>query len=126
MNEKLYHIDVVIVIDLSQEDIDDIMCTALEGGITYWCKEAEVAGDYLGTYGSEQISRNGILKLHDNDEDKIYELTLEKFLKGLELFIIKNPNRINIENGRIDPGEIDAQYADMIIQYALFGEIVYG
>ncbi len=44
---------------LTQEDIDDIMAGALEGGITYWCSKAEVAGEYLGEYGHEQIARGG-------------------------------------------------------------------
>ena len=34
---------------ISGEDIDDIMCSALEGGINYWCGKAEVDGKYLGT-----------------------------------------------------------------------------
>ena len=31
---------------VTQEDIDDIMTGALEGGINYWCGEAEVVGNY--------------------------------------------------------------------------------
>ena len=37
---------------VSGEDIDDIMCSALEGGINYWCGKAEVDGKYLGEYAS--------------------------------------------------------------------------
>lgn len=70
-------------VEFDNECIDDIMATALEGGITYWCDDAEVVGDYLGEYASEQISRGGTLKLHDSEEDKTYELTLDKFLVGL-------------------------------------------
>lgn len=29
-------------VKLTVEDIDDIMVAALEGGINYWCSEAEV------------------------------------------------------------------------------------
>ncbi len=48
-------------VEFDNECIDDIMATALEGGITYWCDDAEVVGDYLGEYASEQISRGGTL-----------------------------------------------------------------
>jgi len=41
-------------INVTQEDIDDIVTTALEGGINYWCGKVEVDGDYLGEYASEQ------------------------------------------------------------------------
>ena len=62
--EKQVTVSVTLEIVLTQEDIDDIMCGALEGGITYWCDEAKVVGDYLGEYGSEQIARGGKLRLH--------------------------------------------------------------
>lgn len=61
--EKQVTVSVTLEIVLTQEDIDDIMCGALEGGITYWCDEAKVVGDYLGEYGSEQIARGGKLRL---------------------------------------------------------------
>lgn len=46
-NEKLEVVKVALEIVLTQEDIDDIMCGALEGGINYWCDEAKVMGGYL-------------------------------------------------------------------------------
>ena len=63
---------------ISDEDIDEIMSAALDGGITYWCGRAKVVGEYLGEYASEQISRDGVLKLYDIEEPKaVYELTLD-------------------------------------------------
>ncbi len=131
--EQRQNADVVKVemeILLTQEDIDDIMVGALEGGITYWCCEAEVVGEYLGEYGSEQIARGGMLKLHDNEEDKVYELTKEKFLKGIELWA-KNPvgcNCLEHIDGklRFDCCNADAVVCDAIIQYALFGDVIFG
>ena len=112
---------------ISDEDIDDIMSAALNGGITYWCGRAEVVGEYLGEYASEQISRGGTLKLYDIEEPKtVYELTLDKFLMGLRLWI-ENERAFSLtEAGRLDIGQIDAAAADTIIQYALFCDIVYG
>ena len=112
---------------VSDEDIDDIMSAALDGGITYWCGRAEVVGEYLGEYASEQISRGGTLKLYDIEEPKtVYELTMDKFLIGLRLWI-ENERAFQLtEAGRLDVGQIDAAAADTIIQYALFCDIVYG
>lgn len=108
----------------TQENIDDIMSMALEGGITYWCGQAKVKGKYLGDYGSEQISRGGTLYLYDNEDDSEYELTPEKFTAGLSLFLQENSSFI--VNGELDVCQMDAADADTIIQYALFREIVYG
>lgn len=48
---------------VTDEDIDDIMVSALEGGINHWCAEAKVQGEYLGEFASDQISRGGTLLL---------------------------------------------------------------
>lgn len=119
-------ISVVINFVVSDEDIDDIMSAALDGGVTYWCGRAEVVGEYLGEYASEQISRGGALKLHDIEGDGVFELTLDKFLVGLRLWI-ENERAFELTSaGRLDVGQIDAVAADTIVQYALFNDIVYG
>ena len=120
---------------ITEEVIDDIMVSALEGGITYWCDEAKVVGDYLGEYGSEQIARGGKLRLHlpepfDKDETEYYELDLEKFKKGVELWAITpvGCNCLEQMDGKIrfDTCNADAIVCDAIIQYALFGTVVFG
>ena len=128
-NEYFETVKVEMEIILSQEDIDDIMCGALEGGIAYWCNRAEVVGEYLGEYGSEQISRGGTLKLYDMEVEKVYELTKEKFLKGVELWA-KKPVGCNCMEQidgkiRLDTCNADAVVCDAIIQYAVFGEVIY-
>ena len=134
-NEKLEVVKVALEIVLTQEDIDDIMCGALEGGINYWCDEAKVMGGYLGEYGSEQIARGGKLRLHlpepfDKDNTEYYELDLEKFKKGVELWAITPVGRNCLEqiDGKIrfDTCNADAIVCDAIIQYALFGDVIFG
>ena len=134
-NEKLEVVKVALEIVLTQEDIDDIMCGALEGGINYWCDEAKVMGGYLGEYGSEQIARGGKLRLQrpepfDKDDTEYYELDLEKFKKGVELWAITpvGCNCLEQIDGKIrfDTCNADAIVCDAIIQYALFGDVIFG
>ena len=48
---------VELKVKVTQQDIDDIVCGALEGGINYWCYKAEVVEDkYLGEYASERLT----------------------------------------------------------------------
>lgn len=114
-------------IKVNAEDIDGIMACALEGGITFWCDEARVVGEYLGEYASDQISRGGQLLLHDMEEEETYLLNKEKFLKGLKIFLDNSEGKIcKLDSGyEVDPANIDANDADSIIQYAIFGELVY-
>lgn len=123
-----FFVNITKSVKITVEDIDDIMVSALEGGITYWCYKEEVVGDYLGEYASEQISRGGSLKLYDREEDEVYELTLQKFLKGIQMAIQHNYYaEYEWCNGtEIDTCEVDASVADVIIQLALFDDVIYG
>lgn len=44
MGKEYEEIKAEISVRISTEDIDDIVTTALEGGICYWCRRAEVKG----------------------------------------------------------------------------------
>lgn len=122
------YLKVEITVELTQQDVDDIMCGALEGGITYWCNDAEVVEDkYFGEFASEQISRGGSLRLHDSEEDKTYVLDLEKFINGFKIWLSKGYDLYGaVKTGKIDCCNIDAGCADGIVQCALFGDIIYG
>ena len=129
MNEQpIYEIPVSLTVKLTEEDIDDIMVGALEGGINYWCDEAEVIEEKrVADWGHEQIARGGCLILHDAESDDKWELNLEKFINGVKLWI-ENGDAFEcgaIDNGTIDCCQIDAIQADNIVQYAIFGELVF-
>ena len=125
---ETYNIEINKKYLVTSEDIDDIMCAALEGGINYWCRKAEVVGDYLGEYASEQISRGGTLILYDAESSDKWELNLENLLCGIEKAIEENwyPEYEWFEDGRLETSQIDAEVADVIVQLALFDEIVFG
>lgn len=127
---KIDRVQVVLQIIITQEDIDDIMVSALEGGINYWCGKVEVDGKYLGEYASEQISRGGTLILHDIEEDRNELLTKEKLLQGIRMYaeLPKHGDIFEVIDHElhIDCGMVDAEVADAIVQYAIFSEIFYG
>ena len=56
-NEKCFEVHAELAVWPTGQDVDDIMVSALEGGICYWCDRVTVEGQYLGKYASEQISR---------------------------------------------------------------------
>lgn len=127
MSDTVMKVEMEIVV--TDKDIDDIMCVALEGGIDYWCDEATVIGDYLGEYTSHQISRGGQLKLNDYEGEEEHILTKEKFLNGVKQYC-KYPTSCNVFEQidgklRIDTCNVDGKVADAIIQYALFEDVIY-
>lgn len=113
--------------ELTEEDITDIIITALEGGIGYWACLDNTGEEFENAPEDEAVSEtvarillnNGSVTLIDEeDEYARYELTLEKLLNGIEKYAQ--------ENGGIDMDYLDAIMADVIVQYAIFCEVVYG
>ena len=131
-DEKKFEVHAESTVRLTQQDVDDIMVSALEGGICYWSDCVEVVDRYLSEYASGQISRGGKLKIHvdepfDEANTEWYELDMEKFAQGFRLWLENGGDRYGaVGNGEVDTCEIDGEMADLIIQYALFGEVVYG
>ena len=127
-NRGLFVVEVARKLNLKAEDIDDIMVGSLEGGCTsYWCSDVDVKGDRKAEYASHEVSRGGTLVFQDCEEDKTYELDLDKFLKGFKIWIEKGYDHDNaVYAEEVDTCRIDAIAADGIVQCALFGDIIYG
>lgn len=120
----------VRMVNITNQDIDDIVCGALEGGITHWCNKAEVVEDsYYGEYASEQISRGGSLRLYDMYEKGVsYVLDLERLIAGVKRAYESECFRSYWldERNNINTYMIDALACDVIVQFALFSELIYG
>lgn len=126
------------IINVTEEDIEDIMCTALEGGINnYWADYDRNDEEYLPyiDYDDEPFSElctkilldGGWVWLIDSYEDTYYPLTLDKLMTGIQRWIDGGYDMYGAVDGEeLDCGNIDSECADCIIQLALFGEIVYG
>lgn len=113
-------------IEITDADIEDIMASALEDGVDYWCKYVTRPDNPSANadYFSDELTK-GTGELTFSVGKKSYKLTKENFLTGLAKYL-ENPRYECFYEDGIDPGNIDATCADMIVQYALFGELVYG
>lgn len=78
-------------------------------------------------FAHEQISRGGSLILYDAESSDKWELTRDKFLMGFKLWLEAGSSDAGVLIGNeVDTGGVDAECADAIIQFALFGEVVFG
>ena len=125
-------IRIEVNVTITDEDIDDIMSSALFGGISYWCSGIEVVGGYLGNFASEQIGLGGKIKFFveepfDDNETECYTLDKEMILKGLGKYISEYGGCVWRDRSyKLDEWVIDSALADTVVQLALFGEVVYG
>ena len=108
---------------VTQQQVDDLLCTAFEGGITYWCDSADVIGSFPegAAYTHETLTRGASIALHDSEGEANYILYIEDFLKGIGM--AANHWKQDIVTFLEDH---DADSADSAVQFAIFGELVYG
>jgi len=131
-------------ITLDREEVIDILTTALEGGIAYWrcldntCPTWKKARKQVeAAKGDDYYIEDVMLQVLENGDDVIfidaeqdpddansdkYTLNMDKFKQGLVLF---TQNRGNPQKILAD-GAFDAVEADCLIQYACFGDIIFG
>lgn len=110
------------------EFINDVLCTALDsayGGSLYWLDRTFIRNGTKESYGVdckyEVVSLGGTLAVIADEDDTEHDLDKESFIRGLEIWVA---NRDTVME-ELDAGDIDANDADAILQYALFGELVY-
>jgi len=105
--------------------LDCILAGAFEGGSNYWADRVEVVDqDYKGAeFASEVISHDGELLIYTQDDEKPIRLTKEKMLKGCRLYV-EGDKHTKGRSFNIDAW--DAIDHDMILQYSLFDQVIYG
>ncbi|MBP02361.1 MAG: hypothetical protein CMM25_06095 [Rhodospirillaceae bacterium] len=127
-----------IEVKITSAEIDHIICTAIEGGINYWCESYYGSGGDFSLLPENQVAMKyewehlvygGYLTM-DEDGNIEHKLDQESFMKGLQMWIDKHPSSVDIVSlpnkyTTINTGQIDADDADCIVQYALFGELKY-
>lgn len=133
-NAIVGHIDIAINWEFSREDIDDLLATAFEGGINYWCIRVEPVTYPEFPEGAKWASAcpsrgtNIRLLVDDTDEDDnqvVVTIGLKEILNGIKQYCEEkhlNPYTL------FDPfrGDYDANDADQIVQYACFQKVVFG
>ena len=120
MSKRKYDTYVKKPIKVTDEHLDNILVGCFEGGSNYWIDKIEVAtDDYKGKkYASECVAAGGELYITTEGNSK-YLLTRDMLINGLQQYLDESQYKNWPDGG-------DAQTDDLILQYALFKEVVYG
>jgi len=116
-----------IEVEITEERMSDLLCTALEGGSNYWYQ----AMGYVNPNNVKTeykhlelpfIEGCGMMigDCESDEEPKL--LNLEAMLNGLKIMGVKYPWHLKNFLEEND----DAETGDVFLQCSLFGEIVYG
>ena len=127
MNEYLF----TKKIGLTEGDLLDILCACIEGGSNYWA-QIQNYGEEWDTIRKEipdgtiedrimgLWKKDYFLVILDVEENEYYYLSLKDFLGAIQSVI---------DDGTWDGNDVcdvDGAVGDCIMQYATFGEVIYG
>ena len=122
-----------MTIEISDEMIENLLCSAFEGGSTYWAENVscEDRGDMkkVGGYKSEYLTRtkkkNAVMYIHDGTTGKSHSITKKSIIDALQK--MDNPKYKHTRALKeIIAERYDAGHADCVLQMACFGEVIYG
>ena len=111
--------------------LDDLFSQAFEGGINYWAhiqnlvEPDEFKRDTRIHYDAfDMVFQGGQFSVYDLEDptDKLGEFNNTNIVKGLKLMREKSPSHY----ANIISGDWDVETADVLFQYIVMGEIVFG
>lgn len=121
------------VLELSHDDIVTILADC---HISYWCQYMGLGKELYSKYRRDDDCREDVqsrallngekMTLIDiEDDNEKWYLTYEKLVKGVEKWICSGYGSSSDFGGKFD-GMQDCYDMDMIIQFALFDDVVFG
>lgn len=120
--------------EISQEAIEDLLCSALEGGSNYWyCITDKITPKdkpvLRGSYLHEYPFKGGALMINDSraDDPELKEpvkLDTEAIQKGLQL--MAQSSEYSHHWAHFIKGDYDGETADVFLQFCIFGKVIYG
>lgn len=127
-------------ISISMDDLADLLCSGMEGGIGYWAEivdyrepsDLNLKEYFSKSWRTDRVFKHihypllpgGVVMIRDaeGDDKEIYRLDFEAVQRGVKVMANNWPRHFADFMG----GNSDATTGDVFIQCALFGDIVYG
>jgi len=119
-------------VEISDELIEDILCGAFEGGITYWAnnvschdnEDMKKVGGWKHEYLTKTKKKDAKLIIHETDGGDV-AMSKKSIIDTLQkMDDPKNGYTETLES--ILNETYDAGDCDIVVQMACFGEVVYG
>lgn len=118
-------IQIKIPFNITDEFIEDVMTTALEGGCNYWIEDVRNTNpNPKSEYFSTSLAEGDTLIITDSETCEEHAIDKYSFVEGYKRYIER---RVKLGlDFYTDPCDIDSGEADDILQLAVFKEIIFG
>lgn len=131
-----------ISVRVDYQTLDDIVVTALEGGIGWWACLDDTTPEWdpdlcdvpKSEYAARLIANGGEIQLFDetgdwgkDDEPQCpWKVDAETITRGIRMYLESESGTNILSDGELDLAKIDADVASDIFQFGIFGECVFG
>ena len=110
--------------EVSDQDVKDLLCCGMEGGIGYWAEiddyiEPSAEGPYEYRHLDYPFTVDGAVIIRDTEEGDLHRLDRAALERGISLLSGYHLTNFLEEN-------TDAMTGDVFVQLCLLGSIVYG
>jgi len=117
-------------LEISDELIENILVCAFDSGSTYWasnisCEDIEdmkKVGGWKHEYLTKTKKKDAVMYIHDAETGEKYPMTKKSIIDALQKLDTEYPEILD----RILNEQYDADDADIALQMACFGKIVFG
>jgi hypothetical protein len=116
---------IVIAVGVKVDRMRDMLIGALEGGSHYWCSIKDYVIPHAGpemSYVDYPLHDGGAIVIVDNDDGKTYRVDREACVRGLRIMAEKYWDHFYDLVNETD----DSNTADVFLQCAALGDVIYG
>ena len=121
-----------LTIEISENQLTSVICSAMEGGIYYWARDADSSDiavpkclgidSSLDDYAQPLLDK-GWYKVWERETGKPCVLNRDNIERAICIIAEKYPHHLGAICGSNDQ---DAITGDVLVQCAIFGELKYG
>jgi hypothetical protein len=106
---------------VTEEQIQTLLCSAWQGGINYWARIVDAQADTEPVF-EHDYPLCGSVTFEDLESGGRLTLDRTALHKGLAIMANKYPRHF----AALKTGDDDAATADVMVQCAVFGDVIYG
>ena len=110
--------------EIPLESVKDLIISAFEGGSNYWYSDLrpDSKRTTIRFWHAELPFRKGRAVYFKDSEGEEYKLDLDAIERGLGVMAAKYPRHMS----RLVTGHYDGYTADVLLQCAVLGDVIYG